>query len=184
MITKDMTIGDVVARSPEAVEVMMKYGFQCVGCHVSPYETIEGGAKGHGLNDEQVDKIIKEINELMVKKAEEVKDQKAEVKLTSLAVSQIKKLMEKEGKKDQGLRISVIPGGCAGYSYEMEFDEKASESDVVVEYEGLKVFYSREYSNTLDGIVIDYRESLNGSGFVMKNPHAKRSCSCGSSFST
>ncbi|MDP2717968.1 MAG: DUF1858 domain-containing protein, partial [Candidatus Micrarchaeota archaeon] len=55
VITKDMTIGEVVQSHPQAVDIMLSRGFHCVGCHVSPYETIEQGAKGHGMSEADVD---------------------------------------------------------------------------------------------------------------------------------
>lgn len=58
-ITKDMLIGDVVKEHPEAIEVMLDHGMQCVGCHVATWETIEQGAQGHGVNS---DKLVEDIN--------------------------------------------------------------------------------------------------------------------------
>ena len=58
-ITKDMLIGELIKRHPRSVEIMMEHGMQCVGCHVATWETIEQGAKGHGIN---VNELIKELN--------------------------------------------------------------------------------------------------------------------------
>lgn len=62
-ITKDMTIGDVVSEHPEAAQVLMSYGLHCIGCHVAANESLEDGCKAHGLSDEDIDKMVKEINE-------------------------------------------------------------------------------------------------------------------------
>jgi len=62
-ITKDMTLGDVVSRYPEAAEVMLRYGLHCIGCHVAAFETIEQGALSHGMDKKQIDKMLKEMNE-------------------------------------------------------------------------------------------------------------------------
>ena len=62
-ITKDMKLGEVVARYPEAAIIMVKYGLHCVGCHVAAWETIEEGAKSHGISDEDLEKMLKEMNE-------------------------------------------------------------------------------------------------------------------------
>jgi hybrid cluster-associated redox disulfide protein len=62
-ITKEMKIGDAVNKKPEAAEVMVKYGLHCVGCGAAVLETIEQGAKLHGMDDEKIEKMMKEINE-------------------------------------------------------------------------------------------------------------------------
>ncbi len=61
-ITKDMTLGEVVAKFPETVQVMLSYGLHCVGCHVAAFETIEQGALAHGMDEKQIDKMLKKMN--------------------------------------------------------------------------------------------------------------------------
>ena len=63
-ITKDMTLGDVVAKYPETARVMMSYGLHCIGCHVAAWETIEQGAMGHGMSQEDLEKMMKDLNEV------------------------------------------------------------------------------------------------------------------------
>ena len=67
-ITKDMTIGEVIAKHPETAQVMLSYGLHCVGCHVAASETLEQGARAHGMDDKAVDKMIKEMNDMAEKK--------------------------------------------------------------------------------------------------------------------
>jgi len=62
-VTKDMTLGDVITKHPEAAEVMIKFGLHCVGCHVAAWETIEQGAKSHGMSDKDLEKMVREIND-------------------------------------------------------------------------------------------------------------------------
>src|SRR3989344_3619948 len=62
LITKDMTIGDVVKKYPSCIEVLQEAGVHCVGCHVSYFETLEQGFKGHGMTDEHVNLVIENIN--------------------------------------------------------------------------------------------------------------------------
>ncbi|HLD49365.1 MAG TPA: DUF1858 domain-containing protein [archaeon] len=64
-ITKSMTIGDVATKHPEAVEIMIKYGLHCVGCHVAFWETIEQGAKGHGMSDKQLKAMLSDMNKAL-----------------------------------------------------------------------------------------------------------------------
>jgi hybrid cluster-associated redox disulfide protein len=61
-VTKDITFGDLLQNKPEAAEILAAYGLHCIGCHIAVFETIEQGAKAHGLSDEQVDELITKIN--------------------------------------------------------------------------------------------------------------------------
>ncbi len=67
-ISKDMTLGDIVAKYPETVPIMLKFGLHCVGCHVAAYETLEQGAKGHEMNKETFEKMLAEMNKAIEKK--------------------------------------------------------------------------------------------------------------------
>ena len=62
LITKEMTIGEVVAKHPAVIEPLQSAGVHCVGCHVSYHETLEQGFKGHGMSDEEVDMVISKLN--------------------------------------------------------------------------------------------------------------------------
>src|SRR3990167_1345205 len=75
VITKDMTIGDVVAKYPAVIEPLQEAGVHCVGCHVSYSESLEDGFKGHGMTNEDVDAVILKLNKAIVEyKVEEGKD--------------------------------------------------------------------------------------------------------------
>ncbi|MBN1502606.1 DUF1858 domain-containing protein [Candidatus Woesearchaeota archaeon] len=63
-----MLLGDVVKSFPETAYIMMRYGLHCVGCHVATHETIEQGAKAHGLSEKEIEKMVKEMNSLIQKK--------------------------------------------------------------------------------------------------------------------
>ncbi len=64
LITKGMTLGEVVQKYPQAAFVMMQYGLHCIGCHVSAWETVEQGAMGHGLSPKQVDEMVAQMNKV------------------------------------------------------------------------------------------------------------------------
>ncbi|MBN2459914.1 DUF1858 domain-containing protein [Candidatus Woesearchaeota archaeon] len=68
LITKDMLIGEVASKYPEAVEIMFKHGMHCIGCSMTAYETIEQGCMGHGLTGEEIDKMVEEMNQVLAKK--------------------------------------------------------------------------------------------------------------------
>ena len=62
MITRKTIIADAVEKNPKAAEIMFKHGLHCVGCHISPYETIEQGSRAHGISDKDIDKMVAEMN--------------------------------------------------------------------------------------------------------------------------
>lgn len=64
LITKDMILGDIVAKHPETASVMMEYGLHCVGCFANAFDTVEAGAMIHGLTPEQIDKMLLDMNEV------------------------------------------------------------------------------------------------------------------------
>lgn len=103
--------------------------------------------------------------------------------MTTAAISKVKAMMDKDGKAGYGLRVGVVTGGCAGLSYEMRFQKNPYDNDFVLEQEGLKIFINDESLSFLKGMEIDYIDTLKESGFKYKNPNAKSSCGCGTSFS-
>ena len=185
-ITKDTIIADIVEKYPETIEPLMGMGVHCVGCHVSPYETLENGFRGHGMTDNDINEAVKKLNEVVAKnesshdKEEEFDFSKAKLDITEKAAVKIKALIGQE--KMKGLRISVVPGGCSGFKYGMELDNKKGKDDVVVEEKGIRVFVDRKSMEKLNGSVIDYVEALQGAGFKIGNPNSTKSCGCGNSF--
>ena len=105
------------------------------------------------------------------------------VTLTDAAVAKVKSMMLKEGKEGYALRFGVVTGGCAGLSYEMKFQKNPYDNDIVFEHKGLKVIVNQESVDFVRGIEIDYVDTLRDSGFKYRNPNAKSSCGCGTSFS-
>jgi iron-sulfur cluster insertion protein len=102
--------------------------------------------------------------------------------ITSTAEGKIRELMQEE-PDTIGLRVFVKGGGCHGYQYGMSFESKMSEDDTLIEKGDVKVIMDSQSAPLLTGTEIDYVESLQGSGFAIKNPQAKTTCGCGSSFS-
>lgn len=105
------------------------------------------------------------------------------ITITPIAAEKIKVLMAKEGKEGYALRFGVVTGGCAGLSYEMKFQKNPYDNDITFEQQGLNVIINQESVEFVKGIEIDYVESLKESGFKYRNPNAKSSCGCGTSFS-
>ena len=82
-----------------------------------------------------------------------------------------------------GLRIGVMPGGCSGFKYEMSIDEAPASDDIILDYEGVRVFVDPFSSQYLNGVKIDYVSTMQSSGFAFENPNASGGCGCGTSFS-
>lgn len=186
-ISKDTTIGEIVEKYPQVVETLTNYGVHCVGCHVSPFESLEMGFKGHGLDDNTIADAVKKLNEVIGKSSVQEQKEEAEVNINDVklnvsekAAEKIKALMEQENK--QGLRISVQPGGCSGYKYGMELEDKSTKDDVIVEKKGIKIFVDKKSMQKLNGSNVDYVDNLQGAGFKIENPGATKTCGCGSSF--
>ena len=104
------------------------------------------------------------------------------ITLTDKAVGKLKTLLEQDGKATYGLRLRVVGGGCSGMSYAMDFEAAARPEDKVYEDHGVKVFVDPQSDQYVGGAQVDYTEALTGAGFTIKNPNAKGSCGCGSSF--
>ena len=102
--------------------------------------------------------------------------------MTSAAVSEVKRLLEKENKPELGLRVGVRSGGCSGMSYMLGFDA-IQEGDNIQEIEGIKLFVDSKSGSYLEGTQLDFSDGLQGRGFTFSNPNATRSCGCGESFS-
>ena len=104
--------------------------------------------------------------------------------ITDRAAEEVRKFMEAEQVpvESAGLRVSVLPGGCSGFKYSLNIEERALEDDAVVEVSGVRVFVDGFSLQYLSGITIDYTSSMQGSGFTFSNPNASGGCGCGSSF--
>lgn len=106
------------------------------------------------------------------------------VTLTAPAVEMVKRIRAKEGLPDgHALRVAVVGGGCSGFSYQLDFDDRAQDGDAVIDYDGVQVRIDPTSAEYLRGVQIDYVSSLSGGGFKFSNPNAKQTCGCGSSFS-
>ena len=103
------------------------------------------------------------------------------IQVTPKAVDRIKRTFEREGVSG-GLRLGVLGGGCSGLSYQFKFDARERPTDKVFEYDGVKIFVDPKSYIYLDGMTLDYKESIMQSGFVFDNPNAQKSCGCGTSF--
>jgi iron-sulfur cluster assembly protein len=107
----------------------------------------------------------------------------AGIGLTEKAAAKVLELMKAEGKDPAqvGLRVGVIGGGCSGFQYLLDFDS-ARDGDLKFDSHGARILVDSRSFDMVKGSVVDYVETLMGSGFQVKNPNVKGSCGCGSSF--
>lgn len=102
--------------------------------------------------------------------------------MTPNAVKKITALLAEENNPELNLRIFVQGGGCSGFQYGFTFDEQVNEDDFTLDIDGAKLLVDSMSSQYLQGAEIDYTENLAGSQFAIRNPNAKTTCGCGSSF--
>ena len=106
------------------------------------------------------------------------------VTVTESASRKLGELISQQSGPVLGLRLSVQQGGCSGYSYGMSFAESQEPGDWVGEFGGVKVFVDASSATVLQGVEVDWVETLQATGFAIRNPNAVRSCGCGKSFET
>jgi iron-sulfur cluster insertion protein len=106
-----------------------------------------------------------------------------DLKFSAAAAKKVKSLIEEEGNPNLKLRVFVQGGGCSGFQYGFTFDEKVNDEDHVIENDGVSMVVDPMSLEYLSGAEVDYKESLEGSMFVVNNPNATSTCGCGSSFS-
>jgi len=104
------------------------------------------------------------------------------ITMTSTAERKLRELMQEE-HDTVGLRVYVKGGGCHGYQYGMAFETTTAEDDTVIEMGDVTLIMDSQSAPLLAGCEVDFQDTVQGSGFAIKNPQAKTTCGCGSSFS-
>ena len=102
---------------------------------------------------------------------------------TDSAAAKVRELVDEEGNPELKLRVFVQGGGCSGLSYNIRFDTQPRERDRIFQFGDVRVFVDPKSFIYLNGMVLDYQETLMQQGFVFVNPNASKSCGCGTSFS-
>lgn len=101
---------------------------------------------------------------------------------TPAAAAKVRELIAEEGNADLALRVYIQGGGCSGFQYGFEFDENRAEDDLAVVTDGVALLVDPLSLQYLMGATVDYTESLHGAQFTIRNPNARSTCGCGSSF--
>ena len=102
--------------------------------------------------------------------------------VTDAAAAKAKSLLSQEQNDELALRIAVQPGGCAGLRYQLFFDDRTLDGDLVDDYDGVNLVVDRMSAPYLTGATIDFADTIEQQGFTIDNPNAKGSCACGDSF--
>jgi iron-sulfur cluster assembly accessory protein len=102
--------------------------------------------------------------------------------LSDVAAEKVKALLDQEGRDDLRLRVAVQPGGCSGLRYQLFFDERSLDGDIVNDFGGVEVVVDRMSAPYLTGATIDFADRIDAQGFTIDNPNAQGSCACGDSF--
>lgn len=106
-----------------------------------------------------------------------------ELRLTDSAVRKVQELIAEEGNPRLKLRVYITGGGCSGFQYGFSFDDQAADDDLALTFDSVTVVVDPISAQYLIGAEVDYTENLSGAQFVIRNPNAKTTCGCGSSFS-
>jgi iron-sulfur cluster assembly accessory protein len=180
MITKEMTIGDILAKWPDKsqklAQEMTNVGLHCVGCGAATWETLEAGMLGHGMQESEIESLIISLNEVLKQKTD-----LTTISLTKRASEKFIALCKEEGLSTYALRFGDQPGGCSGFEYVLDFSEAAGPEDAVFLSHGVEIHVEKDAVSRLIGSEIDYYDGLNGAGFKISNPNVRGSCSCGTS---
>ena len=104
------------------------------------------------------------------------------IALTDVAAAKVAALLAQEGRDDLNLRVAVQPGGCSGLKYQLYFDDRNMDGDVVREFGAVKGITDKMSDPYLSGATIDFVDTIETQGFTIDNPNAQGSCACGDSF--
>ncbi len=154
MITKNMTIGEVIEAYPIAAEILVNKGVHCIGCGARFTETIGEGLKSHGLSEKKIAEIVSELN----------KAAKIIIHVTPKAAKKLKALMKKEKKTGYSLRVQALNG-----KYGLDFEKTAKKNDEVIKENGLTFVIAKKTLPKVRGAKIDYIE-IPVPGFSIRGP--------------
>jgi iron-sulfur cluster assembly protein len=112
-----------------------------------------------------------------------VPSEETPILVTDSALEAIRSAIKEDGQDGDGLRVSVVGGGCSGYQYNLDFEKEERMGDAVLEFGETRLFIDPVSAGYLMGTTLDYVSGLNGTGFKFNNPNVNRTCGCGKSFS-
>ncbi|MBI4163269.1 MAG: iron-sulfur cluster assembly accessory protein [Candidatus Aenigmarchaeota archaeon] len=171
-ITKEAKIRDFLMKNPSLSRILVENGITAALINKNILNSLEETARSLGLEN-QLDKIVNELNQKLEEKAE-LKNKPKPGKIltiTPLAAERIKSIMASKGMSDYSLKFGIVSAGCATYVYDMDFEKKPTNDEIVIEESGLKVIIAKKSLPLIEGCRIDYIESSRG--FKIENPNTK-----------
>ncbi len=171
-ITKDTKIRDFLMKNPNLSRVLVENGISPALINKNILNSLEEAATSLGL-EKQLNKIVDELNRKLEEKAELKNRPKPDkvLTITPLAAERIKSIMSSKGMQNYALKFGIVSAGCATYVYDMDFEKKPTNDEIVLEEAGIKVFIAKKSLPLIEGCRIDYIESSRG--FKIENPNKK-----------
>jgi iron-sulfur cluster assembly accessory protein len=146
-------------------------------CHMTP---ILDGVEGIGFECNGVgpvmDRTLKQLHFAAIPKENVL------LELSEKAAKVLKKVIRRDIGKAKGVRLSLIPSGCAELQFKFDLASEAGEGETTVEVSGVPIFVNQSAAGLIKGTLVDYVENLEGGNFIFKNPNATSTCGCGQSF--
>ncbi|MFB6246107.1 MAG: iron-sulfur cluster assembly accessory protein [Candidatus Pacearchaeota archaeon] len=188
-ITRKTLISDILVehedKSDLLAEILLDFGIHCFACGAAVYENLEQGVLGHGYSEEDLQRLLRDLNRAVGEDIPEDAHKTSElstlknfdIKFTEGALEKIKQAMEQSNREHPILRVSALGDGCCGLKYHMEFLDSPGKSDVSFKKDNIDVCIDKESMEDLNGAEVDYVEKENDSGFKFKNPN-EGSCGC------
>lgn len=190
-VTEKMRLGDILQAYPQAATVVSKYGLHCSGCHANVLDTLDVGARGHGLGEVEIKAMVWEINQAAQGKPVSpapVNGSAAKatefcsfignpetVNVSDEAAAHLCALLERRHRARYGIRIGIHNEGPAGYIYYMDLERKPKRSDIVFRERGLKFFVDSSIEKYVRGLHIAYESGFEGDGLRFTNPNISNS---------
>jgi hybrid cluster-associated redox disulfide protein len=171
-----MTIGTIIEKYPQTTDVLLGYGLQCVGCSVNPFETLEQGALGHGMEEDTLQSLLDEVNLVVTKKAPFEMNPDG-ITLSPNALDTLESMMSADDKEGFGLKVQATKTD-GGLDYYLDIVAEPEEEEEVKEWQGMKYFISKESQKLMAPSVIDYVAMPSGEGFKIIALQDEERCPC------
>ena len=171
-ISKNMKIKEILEIAPEASRILVNNGLAPGHINKNILETLEKATTGFGMPQSVLENIIKDLE-----KIDKGQEKKAYAKpesiltVTPSAANEFKKVMAGKGKAGHAIRFGIVSSGCANYTYNIDFEKKPANEDLVLNIDGLKFFVAKKSLRLIEGSKIDYIEK--DGGMFITNPHVK-----------
>lgn len=163
MIIKTANIIEVIEKYPQVADVLTEYGLHCVACTLAKFETIEQGARAHGLNADQIDHLVEIVNIIISKKADYPLNPDG-ITISPTALETLKLIKKTENKSKNGLKIKAEKL-TSGLDYYLDLKTKPHKDDQTLSWQGLDIFVDSQTMKMIKPCIVDYIQTPSGEGF-------------------